>query len=516
MVIRTLEKLPPKLVELQKEIEEIAAGHGLDFYPTIFEMVTYDQLNEIAAFGGFPTRYPHWRFGMQYEQLSKSYEYGLSKIYEMVINNDPCYAYLLTNNSLTEQKLVMAHVYGHCDFFKNNHWFSKTNRKMMDQIANHAQRVRWHIDRVGVDEVEEFIDACLSLEDLIDVHAPFIKRFDTPNKYNFEEPNGEDAEGSSKFQAKSYMDPFVNPPDVLQAQAEAKERKRKAEEASRSFPQEPRRDILLFLLEYAPLKPWQADVLSIIRDEAYYFAPQGQTKIMNEGWASYWHSTMMTTSLMEPGDVVNYAESHSGTMATSGGRLNPYKLGIELLRDIEMRWNKGRFGKDYDQCDDWLVKQNWDTGAGLGREKIFEVRRIHNDLTFIDAFLTPEFCYEHKMFSYAYNEDTETYDIESREFLQIKHRLLNSLTNMGRPFIQVRDGNYKNRGELFLEHQYQGVGLRLDHARDTLMNLHRLWQRPVHIETYIRDVPSILSYDGHEHKIDQSYPNGRRERFERL
>src|SRR5918995_1429136 len=139
------ELLPQDLAAHQRQIEKWAAGHGLDFYPTIFELVDCDQLNEVAAYGGFPTRYPHWRFGMEYEQLSKGYSYGLQKIYELVINNDPCYAYLLRSNALTDQKLVMAHVYGHCDFFKNNAWFARTNRKMMDEMANHGNRIRNHM-----------------------------------------------------------------------------------------------------------------------------------------------------------------------------------------------------------------------------------------------------------------------------------------------------------------------------------------------------------------------------------
>src|ERR1700748_3487728 len=129
--------LPPYLRAEQDRIAKLAAGMGLDFFPTVFEILTYDQMNEIAAYGGFPNRYPHWRFGMEYEQLSKGYEYGLSKIYEMVINNDPCYAYLLEANAEVDQKIVMAHVYGHCDFFKNNYMFAHTNRKMMDVMANH-------------------------------------------------------------------------------------------------------------------------------------------------------------------------------------------------------------------------------------------------------------------------------------------------------------------------------------------------------------------------------------------
>ena len=131
----------------------------------------------MAAYGGFPLRYPHWRFGTEYEQLTKGYAYGLQKIYEMVINNDPCYAYLMNANALIDQKLVMAHVYGHCDFFKNNAWFSQTNRKMMDEMANHGPHPPL-LDRHGVEEVEEFIDACLCIEDLIDIHAPFISAHD--------------------------------------------------------------------------------------------------------------------------------------------------------------------------------------------------------------------------------------------------------------------------------------------------------------------------------------------------
>ena len=134
--------LSEELQALQEEIEGHARSYGLDFFPVIFEILDYRSLNQVAAFGGFPTRYPHWRFGMEYEYLTKSYSYGLSKIYEMVINNDPCYAYLLECNARVDQKLVMAHVYGHNDFFKNNIWFSRTNRKMMDETANHGNRIR--------------------------------------------------------------------------------------------------------------------------------------------------------------------------------------------------------------------------------------------------------------------------------------------------------------------------------------------------------------------------------------
>jgi stage V sporulation protein R len=503
MGLHRFEPLPADLAALQVEIEGHARRYGLDFFATIFEVVDSDQLNEVAAYGGFPVRFPHWRFGMEYEQLSKGYTYGLQKIYELVINNDPCYAYLMKSNALADQKLVMAHVYGHCDFFKNNYWFSQTNRKMMDQMANHGQRIRWHMDRNGVDDVENFIDACLSIDDLIDIHSPFIKRHDPVER---PKPAGDTDEDEprqpGRFRAKGYLDRFVNPPEAMAAEAERLRGEQARHEAR--FPSQPTRDVMLFLLEHAPLKAWQLDILAMLRDEAYYFAPQAQTKIMNEGWASYWHSTIMTRQGLTGEEVVNYADHHSGTMATSPGRLNPYKLGIELFRDIEERWNTGRFGRDYDECDDLTAKRRWDTGANLGRQKIFEVRRIHNDLTFIDEFLTLDFCRRYKLFSFGYNPDSTAYEIESREFPAIKERLLFSLTNRGRPLIAVREANYKNRGELYLEHDYNGVELQMDYARDTLVNLQRLWRRPVHIESVLDGKLAVLSFDGTEHNLEHS------------
>jgi stage V sporulation protein R len=292
------------------------------------------------------------------------------------------------------------------------------------------------------------------------------------------------------------MDSYVNPPEFLEEQRRRQEARRARK---RHFPERPERDVMLFLLEHAPLDEWQRDVLSIVREEAYYFAPQRQTKILNEGWASYWHSTIMTEKALRPQELVDYAEHHAGTMATSPGRLNPYKLGLELLRDIEDRWNKGRFGKEWEECDREEARCQWDRALGLGREKIFEVRRIYNDVGFIDAFLTPEFARQHKLFTYKYDPRTRQYVIDSRQFEAIKRQLLFSLTNMGQPAIAVHDGNYRNRRELLLRHVHEGVDLKIDWALDTLENVQALWGRPVHLETAVRDKGVRLSFDGEEH-----------------
>jgi stage V sporulation protein R len=490
--------LPPDLRAMKAEIEGYARGYGLDFYETVFEVIDADDLNEIAAYGGFPTRYPHWSFGMAYEELRKGYDYGLSKIYEMVINNDPCYAYLMRSNLPVDQKLVMSHVYGHCDFFKNNAYFAHTNRKMMDEMANHGTRLRRYAEKHGEDEVETFVDRCMSIDDLIDVHSVAIRRREPTSRYDFT-PEAEDGDGvkATRFKSKDYMDAYVNPQAILKKEEE--ERRKLKEQQAKNFPERPEKDVLLFLVEHAPLKPWQRDILEIVRDEAYYFAPQGMTKILNEGWASFWHSTIMTQKVLQPSEVVDYADHHSGTMAQQRMRLNPYKLGIELLRNIEHRWDTGKFGKEYDDCEDLAKRRSWDKQLGLGRQKVFEVRRIHNDVTFIDTFLTPEFCVEHNFFSYAFQEQGGQYVIESREFEKIKQRLLFGLTNFGKPWIYVVDGNFRNRGELLLRHQHAGVDLKLDHAADVLANLQYIWGRPVTLQTVVDGKPTLLSFDGSEH-----------------
>ena len=487
--------LPRYLRDIQAEMEGYAQGYGLDFFPNIFEILTYEQMNMVASYGGFPTRYPHWRFGMEYDKLRKSYTYGLSKIYEMVINNNPCYAYLLEGNSLVDQKLVMAHVCAHNDFFKNNAWFAHTNRNAIDEMANHGTRVRSYQDRIGVEAVEEFIDLCLSLDNLIDIHSPYIQR----RVIDMETEPAEETRAVvdvPKFRSKPYMQKYINPPDVLKAEEERLLQEAEAREAR--FPREAERDVMLFLLENAPLKNWQRGVLEIIREEAYYFAPQMQTKIMNEGWATYWHSEIMTKKALKASELIDYADHASAVTASSGMSLNPYKLGVELFYHIEDRWDKGRFGKEWEECDDMAAMRSWDKRTGLGRQKIFEVRRVYNDLTFIDEFLTLDFAIEHKFFTFGFNEHRGRWEIMSRKFDDIKRQLLGQLTNLGSPIIRVVDGNFENRGELLLEHEHAGVDLRLDWAADTLSNINAIWKRPAHIATQAEDKPVRLTHDGHE------------------
>lgn len=466
-------KLSKALEEQRILIEKRARELGLDFYPTIFEIVSYDQINQIASYGGFPTRYPHWKFGMEYEQLSKSYEYGLSKIYEMVINNNPVYAYLMDGNSFLDQKLVMAHVFGHADFFKHNVWFKHTDRKMMDTTANHAVRIRRYMDRHGEDKVERFIDQCLSLENLIDRYNP--EQIKTPlysEKVTIH--------NAPLKVDRDYMRKFVNP---------------EASSETRETVFNPQKDILCFLRDRAPLEDWQADVIEIIRKEAYYFSPQGLTKTMNEGWASYWHSKILTGGILNDQEIVEFADKHSGVMNMPPNGFNPYKIGIELFRDIESRWDKGQFGREWEECDSLKEKNNWDKKLGLGKQKIFEVRSNMSDVAFIDQFLTKDFCLKHGFFVYKLDQRTGRYVVDTTDFKAIKQTLLFKMTNFGQPILSVVHENFENRGELVIKHHHEGMDLQPDYMSRTLENIFKIWKRPVHLETTMESATMFYTFD---------------------
>ena len=240
-----------------------------------------------------------------------------------------------------------------------------------------------------------------------------------------------------------------------------------------SFPEEPvARRAAGSCIEHAALPRWQQEILEIIRDEAYYFAPQGQTKIMNEGWATYWHTThddrghphrRRDHRLRRPPLGHGRSSSPAGSTRT--------RWAWSCTGTSKQRWNKGRFGKEWMDCDDPAVRARWDTGAGLGREKIFEVRRTHNDITFLDTFLTADFCREQGFFTTKFDPKANEWVIDSREFDDVKRQLLQMLASRGTPRVYVVDGNHDNRGELRLMHEHEGLDIQLDWARVTLGNL---------------------------------------------
>jgi stage V sporulation protein R len=360
------------------------------------------------------------------------------------------------------------------------------------------------MDWYGVELVETFVDRVLSLDNCIDTHSDFIVRKSKAVVPDEENETQAEEEILKIPSAREYMERYVNPDDFVESQKK-KLSEKKAKQ--KRFPIEPEKDLVRFLMVHAPLLRWQRDIMDILWEEAQYFAPQAMTKIMNEGWASYWHSKLMTEKVMDSSEVIDFADRHSGVVAMQQGQLNPYRLGLELFRDIEDRWNRGRFGSEWDNCISMAERRTWDKKLNLGREKIFQVRKIYTDITFIDEFFTLEFCQKHGYFSYGYDKKTQQYLIESRDFIAVKQKLLASLTNLGQPSISVLDANYDNRSEILLEHTYDGVDLDMQYAKETLKNVVNIWTRPAHILTKQEDRQFMLSFDGQNFKekiIDRS------------
>lgn len=457
-----------------KEAYEIVKEEGLDPFPTIVEFVDSEEMLEIVAKGGFKKRYSHWTFGMEYENIKKSEKYGLSKIYEIVINNDPCYAYFKKTGSEMLNKIIAVHVLAHSDFFKNNIWFSQTNRRMIHRMENSEKIVNKYIEKYGLETVENFINSVLSLDYFIDYHSMFIKR--KKEKVFFDKEKVKEKEiQTKKLDLKPYMEPFIN----------LKPKKEKKSKKEKQF--EPEKDILYFLIKNAPLEDWERNIMEIIREDCYYFAPQRLTKIMNEGWAAYWHSKL-ASKFLESKDMIEYCDFHSKILG--GGMMNPYKLGFELFKYIEDCWNKGKFGVEYAKCEDMQKKSNWDLKLNKGKEKIFEVRKTNIDLTFIDNFFTEEFFKNNPFYLLGFIGNVL---VEIKDFKEIKKILLKKLENMGMPVIKVVDDNWENRKELYLKHEHDGRDLYLDVARKALENIFKMWKRTVHLETKISGKTKILT-----------------------
>jgi len=480
------EIIEAKLAPHVRKIAELAEDAGLDFYPVEFILVSSEEMSALAAFGGFPQRYPHYSFGQEYESVQQRYRWGRSRIYEMVINSDPSYAYLMEGNLDIDQKLVMAHVYGHVDFFKNNQWFQHTNRKSVKMMADHAVRVSRIIDRVGEEAVEKWIDLCLCVQNFIDPYAPYRAGFE--DRLAVEDNTGSLPDiRTTEFDPHRFHDDdpdlqaYMNPSSYICEQREAYVAAIRKET---KFPPEPERDILGFLIAHGQMKDWQRHILAMIREESYYFYPQGMTKIMNEGWAVTWHTTLMD-EYAEGNEAVAYASHHSGVVHWPQSSLNVYALGWKLFQHIKMRWDKGRFGKEWEECTDRVKRKEWDTGAMKGMEKIFEVRRTHNDAQFLQEFIDREFVEEHLMFIYSERRSDGEIVLETNDWRDIRDALVSSITFRGQPVLRVIDGNHDNRRELLIE-QAMDLGdseVHRSSAVDVISALAQMWGRKVLVRT---------------------------------
>ena len=617
------------LDEPAEEARRLAERLGLEPYPVRYWVVDHDEMNELIAYGGFQRRYPHWRWGMNYERQRKKDRHGLGKAFEIVNNDDPSHAFLQESNAAADQKAVITHVEAHADFFANNGWFGLyANRgeggpNAAARLERNADRIAAIADRSDVDrdEVERLVDAVSALEDTIDQHSPVdaARSVEEPGvAEDVNDPDGdplaaiEDRIAELDLSEEVRRDVFDD--EWLEAHGEGVE------------PEDPRPDVLAFLRDHGKRydadsgkavdrEPWETTVIDAIREEAYYFAGQKSTKVMNEGWATYWESVMMGgEGFAGPDEFLTYADHMSRVLGSPG--LNPYKLGFELWTHVELRAarrdvidrllrvegvtpenfhsridldevaealephpaiagagpetldelaelaaagdprvdaetvdraisardaerpgdDESRDGETEVDAGPDVERYPWklltreglaerhyvlsrrehrgalrnvsretlaerarymfdvdqyatvgealaDVDRTAGWDRMLAVRESHNDVTFIDAFLTDEFVREGNYFTYEYSRAAEEHRVASVDADDVRRKLLLQFTNFGKPTVVVLDGNFRNRGELLLGHRFNGVALDEESAAETLKRVFELWGRPVNLAT---------------------------------
>lgn len=452
------------------DVLDIARDLGLDFYDIHFEVVPFDVMTELAAYG-LPIRGQHWSYGKVYDRQRIHGRMGLSKIFEIVVNSNPAYAFLLDTNQDFENMMIAAHVAAHVDFFKHNALFSVTHRGMVNEAAAHAARLDSYKERYGLDRVEHLMDIAFALDRHIDFHKGLYRKPYPPRQV---------------VEVERTEQPY----DDLHEKAGYSIEKRVVGDR---FPPYQEADLLWFLIQYAPLETWEQDVLSMVREEAHYFYPQFMTKILNEGWASFWHAEIMLAyDQLTPQEMIDYAALNAAVVAPGPNlSLNPYYLGYQILKDVEQRF---------------------------GRERLFRIRTEDDDISFLLNYLTEELCEKLQLFRYGRRckgHTTHRPDcprcqevvIVSRDVDEVREAIVQERYNYGVPYIVVDE---VVSGTLRLEHvDRRERTLDLHFAQKTLQYIHELWKAPVVLVTSLPNHRGEieLSYDAQGFRKNQTHDN---------
>ena len=414
-----------ELEDWNDKIEAVVRHAGLDCYDQHFEIVTYEDMLCYEAYIGMPAHYPHWSYGKAYERQKSFYQYNLTGLpYEMVINSDPCIAYLMRDNTLLLQILTIAHVYGHNDFFKNNRLFKRDTQaeRTVELFKNHANRVREYNNdpSIGAEKVERILDAAHALRFQVSRH------------------------GTGKCPDKKQL----------------------AQEAAEAVPERLQEDLLAFLAERGKLAEWEKDLVNIVRDESIYFIPQLETKIMNEGWASYWHYQLLNKLDLPQGLHLEFLQRHNLVIRPHQGNINPYFVGFKIFENL-------------------AAKQG-------GLEKIFAVRATERDQSFLRQYLTQELCEELHLFNYAITGDNIIVDevADDAGWKKIRDDFANAVGLGSIPLIRPLAAD---KGVLTLEHCYDGRELELTYAKETLKYVADLWSGKVELKTTLDNKPKVLT-----------------------
>ena len=472
------------LREYDSAISEIARGYKLDTYPNQIEVISAEQMMDAYSAVGMPVGYSHWSFGKQFLSIEKNYKRGsMGLAYEIVINSDPCIAYLMEENTMTMQALVIAHAaYGHNSFFKGNylfrHWTSADS--IIDYLLFAKKYIANCEERYGVEEVEALLDSCHALMNY------GVDRYKHPHKITMAE------EAKRQKKRSEYLQSQVNAlwttiPNIGVKQQEEKQKNMR-------FPAEPQENLFYFFEKNAPLlEPWQREVVRIVRKMAQYFYPQRQTQVMNEGWASFWHYTILNTlyekGLVNDGFMIEFLQSHTSVIyqppfdSPYYNGINPYALGFNMMADIR------RICENPTEEDrHWFPEI---AGADWIDTLDFAMRNF-KDESFVAQFLSPKLIRDFHFFSVLDDDRESELEIEAihnEEGYRMVRQLLADQYNLGNnePNIQVYNVDLRGNRSLTLRHIQHNRKPINEKAQDVLKHVYRLWGFPVRLESVTPD-----------------------------
>ncbi len=425
-----------ELSKWDDRIRELVERYGLNCYPQEFEICDHNEMLGYMAYTGMPSHYPHWSYGKSFERQKTMYEYGVSGLpYEMVINSNPCLAYLMKDNTLLLQVLTIAHVYGHNDFFANNFTFTSGTaaRHVLPRFKSHANRISSYMEdpSIGVELVESALD---------DAHAICYQR---SRNLAIQRLSQDEQVGRAWERAQPAVDPWreIHPKQEYEAPNLSK------------IPAEPDENILQFIATYNPYLPeWKRDVIGIVDHQTQYFLPQMDTKIMNEGWASYWHHKILNELQLPQGMHLEFLVRHNQVLRPHPGGLNPYHLGFVLWHDIERRWNMGDTGHEWSEDKPKTSQGIADENDTPGRKKIFEVREADRDQSFLRRFLTREVMEDLNLFQHERRgKDRVVTKISTEEsWKEVRENLIKNVGTGSIPVIKVDDADFGKNRTLYL------------------------------------------------------------------
>ncbi|MAQ00697.1 MAG: SpoVR family protein [Alteromonadaceae bacterium] len=476
------------LAQYEAEIDRIAKEYKLDIYPNQIEVITAEQMMDAYASIGMPINYTHWSFGKKFIQNEQQYRRGqMGLAYEIVINSNPCIAYLMEENTITMQALVMAHAcYGHNSFFKGNYLFQTWTdaSSIIDYLVFAKNYIAKCEQKYGYEEVEQTLDSCHALMNF------GVDRYKRPQKLSLQE------EKSRQKQRAKYLQSQVN--ELWRTLPDSKE---KNQPKAMRFPAEPQENLLYFIEKNAPLlEPWQREIVRIVRKVSQYFYPQKQTQVMNEGWACFWHyhilNKLYDEGLVTDRFMLEFLHSHTSVVTQPNynspyySGINPYALGFNMFMDIkricqapteeDRYWFPDIAGKD------WL-------------ETVHFAMHNFKDESFISQFLSPKVMRDFKLFAVEDDSDKPYVSVsaihDERGYRAIREKLSAqyNLSNL-EPNIQVYNVDVRGDRSLTLRYVPQN-GIPLADSKDEVMrHLHRLWKFDVKLEQIQEDgEPGVIA-----------------------